>query len=228
MTKEHKIILKSASVLLIEDNLDLRAKFVEHLNYYVGKVVEASNGLEALKLYEDIQPSFIITDIEMPEMDGLEFINIIRNKNTQIPILITTAYSSKEYLLSAIKLQLIEYLVKPVQLDLFFQALENIATILEKTKLCLPVYLENSIYDPLKKTFIKDGIEILLTKSEIKLIEILILNKGNLVTKNMIETKMYIFKEMSETALKNVVFKLRKKIGNDIIKTVEKLGYIIE
>lgn len=228
MTKENKLVLKSSSVLIVEDNPELRAKFFQHLSYFVGKIFQASNGLEGLKLYEENKPSFIITDIEMPEMDGLEFINTIRKKDSQIPIIIATAYSNKEYLFSAIKLQLIEYLVKPIQLDLFIQALESVALSLEKNRLSLPIYFENAVYDPLHKTFTKNGSEVLLTKSEMKLIEILISYKGHLVTKNMIEDKMYIFKEMSDTALKNIVFKLRKKIGSDIIKTVEKLGYMIE
>ncbi len=228
MTQEQKAILKFSSVLLIEDNLDLRKKFIGHLSYYIDTIYEASNGIEALKIYEEKNPSIIITDIEMPLMDGLEFIKIIREKNATVPILITTAYSNKEYLLDSIKLHLVEYLIKPIQLDLFIKALEGIVTILEKQNLSQNVYFGHNFYDPLEKTFTIDGKKVKLTRSEMKFVEMLLQHKGHLVTKHIIEDNMYIFKEMSESALKNIVFKLRKKIGEDIIKTIDRLGYMIE
>jgi DNA-binding response OmpR family regulator len=220
--------LQFSSVLLIEDNINLRKKFVTHLSYYVGTIYEASNGIEALKLYEQKNPSIIITDIEMPLMDGLEFIQTIRKKNETIPILITTAYSNQKYLFDAIKLHLVEYLVKPIQLELFTKALEQIATILEKQNLSQNIYFGQNFYDPLEKTFTIDGKKIKLTKSEMKFVEILLQHKGHLVTKHIIEDKMYIFKEMGDSALKNIVFKLKRKIGQDIIQTIDRLGYMIE
>lgn len=228
MTKEQRIILKSSSVLLIEDNLELRKKFTEYLSYYVGTIYQATNGLDALTIYEEKLPFFIITDIEMPLMDGLEFIKIIREKNKTIPILILSAYSNKDYLLEAVKLHLVEYLIKPLQLDALIGVLEKIANLLEVNNFSNNIYFGEDYYDPVKKIFTINGKEYRLSKSEMKLIEILLQNRGNVVTKEMIESKMYIFKEMSEAALKNIVFKLRRKIGENKIKTINKLGYMIE
>ena len=83
-------------------------------------------------------------------------------------------------------------------------------------------------YDYNNKLFTCKDKEISLTQKEIEFFEILLAHRGSLVTKHAIEDKLYIYEEAPLSALKNLVFKLRKKIGDDIVKTVNKLGYIIE
>ena len=84
------------------------------------------------------------------------------------------------------------------------------------------------IYNPINKTVNVFNTLVRLTVSENKLLELLLLNRGNVVTKEMVEEKIYIFKEMSDTALKNIIYKLRKKLVKDVIKSVDKLGYTID
>jgi DNA-binding winged helix-turn-helix (wHTH) protein len=68
---------------------------------------------------------------------------------------------------------------------------------------------------------------VLLRKSG-DLLDYLILNRGNIITKQMVEDKIYIFKEMGESALKNIIYKLRKKLVKNVIITVDRIGYKIE
>ncbi|NOX16398.1 MAG: helix-turn-helix domain-containing protein, partial [Epsilonproteobacteria bacterium] len=65
------------------------------------------------------------------------------------------------------------------------------------------------------------------TQKEVEFFELMLAHKGNLVTKQEIENKIYIYEEAPPSALKNLVFKLRKKLEISIIKTVGKLGYTI-
>ena len=74
MNKESRRILKSSSVLLIEDDGRVREKFNRLLSAYVNKVYEASNAETAFEIYNNNKPCFIITDIEMPDINGLDFI----------------------------------------------------------------------------------------------------------------------------------------------------------
>lgn len=228
MTKENKAILKVSSILLVEDDVELRNKFTRLLSLYVDTIYVASNGLEGLKLYEKHNPSIIITDIETPQMNGLEFIKIIRQKNMSIPIIITTAYSNKEYLLDAIKLLLVDYLVKPIDFDFLNKALNTAVNQLSKHTLKSKITINGLTYDFKNKEASFLNTTVRLSKTESALLELLILHRGNLVCKNTIEEKIYPNKYMSDTAIKNVVFKLRKKIGLDIIVTVDKIGYKIE
>lgn len=228
MTKEEKLILKQSSVLLMEDSEDLRNKFVRLLSLFVGEVYEASNGLEGIEVFKKHSPSIIITDIETPEMNGLDFIKIIRIENKKIPIIITSAYSHKEYLLEAIKMSLVEYLIKPIELDDLTKALASAAKTISEYTLSERIIIDKFEYCPKNKELLVNGKTIRLSKTEGALLDLLILNRGSLVDKNLIEDTIYPNKYMSDTAIKNVVFKLRKKIGTDIIKTIDKLGYKIE
>ncbi len=73
-------ILKNLKVLFVEDEDLIREKTISSLKYIVNEVVEASNGEEALKKLESFTPDLIITDLEMPYMNGIEFIKNIRKK----------------------------------------------------------------------------------------------------------------------------------------------------
>ena len=102
------------TVLYVEDDNNIRNSIAKYLNYKFENVIEASDGRMAYDLYATHNPDFIITDIHIPRMHGLEFIRKIRDNDSRIPIIAMSAYSEKEKLLSAIKFNLMEYLIKPV------------------------------------------------------------------------------------------------------------------
>lgn len=132
MNNELKTILKDSSLLLVENDEKIMEKFSRLLGLYVKNIYQATSGIEALEIYKKNKPSFIITDIEMPHMDGLEFLDILRKKNENVPAIITSAYSNKEYLLQSIKLQLSDYLIKPIDHNDLMLALERVAISLKK------------------------------------------------------------------------------------------------
>lgn len=230
MDIELRNILKSSTVLLVEDDIKVLEKFSRLLGIYIGKVYTASNGEDALQLYKRLKPSFIITDIEMPKMNGLKFIELLRKENNTIPIIIMSAYSNKEYLLNSIKLQLIDYLLKPLDNDNLIKNLEKVSKILKENKLSNIIEINDNIkYNSIDKSLIICKKEVILTSIESEIFELLLLNRGNIVTKQVVENKIYVFKEMGNSALKNTIYKLRKKlIDKDIIISVNKLGYKID
>lgn len=228
LLKKTEFILRNSSILLVEDEEHLRASFAKVLLLYVDKVYTAGDGEEALLIYHNQHPDIIITDIKMPKLNGLELIKKIRKENHHIPIIVTSAYTDQDFLLESIKLSLVEYIVKPIKESDLTRLLETSATILlEKSKTILKIDKYNA-YDYDNKILIQNKIAIVLTQKEIEFFEMLLSHKGNLVTRQLIEDKLYIFEEAPPSALKNLVFKLRKKIGDDIVETVGKLGYIIK
>ena len=228
MDKKYEILLNESSILLAEDEDNVRESFKKVLLLYVNEVFTAKDGKEAYKLYNKHQPDIIITDIKMPKMNGLEFIKKIREKNHEIPIIVTSAHTDQDFLLESIKLSLIEYVVKPMkEKDLNRLLKECAQKLYEKSETV--VKLENdSLYDLDNKIFIYKNRSVSLTQKEVEFFEILLAHRGNLVTKQDIEDKIYIYEEAPPSALKNLVFKLRKKLGTDTIKTVGKLGYTIK
>ena len=227
MTEKCEIKLKKSSILLAEDEDNLRESFKKVLLLFVDEVYTASDGEDALQQYKKYNPDILITDLKMPRLNGLELIKTIRKENENIPIIVTSAYTDQGFLLESIKLSLIEYVVKPIREANLSQLLEDCANRLLKNSKTI-IKLENdSTYDYDNKKFLYKNETILLTNKEVEFLEILLAHRGNLVTKHEIEDKLYIYEEAPPSALKNLVFKLRKKLNNDVIKTVSKLGYMI-
>lgn len=117
--KENKMSyekLKQLSLLYVEDDNDTREASATILEDYVGKLIVAKNGKEALELLSQNSIDLILTDILMPKMNGIEMIRKIREGkiNPQIPIVITTAHTETQYLLDAIHLRVDGYILKPI------------------------------------------------------------------------------------------------------------------
>ena len=228
MDEKFEIILNQCSILLAEDEQRVRESFKKVLLLYVDNVYTAGDGEEAYELYKKHNPSIIITDIKMPKINGLELIKKIRQKNKKIPIIVTSAYTDQDFLLESIKLSLIEYVIKPIKENDLNRLLKECAQKLyEKSEKVIKL-AENSTYDFENKILSIKKQSIPLTQKEIEFFEILLAHRGNLVTKQDIEDKLYIYEEAPPSALKNLVFKLRKKLNADIIQTVGKLGYKID
>lgn len=227
MKEESKTILKNSCILLAEDEVSVRTSFKRVLELYVGKVLEANDGLEALEVFKIDKIDIIFSDVKMPKLNGIDFIKQVRKINKNIPIVITSAYSDRDYLLESIKLSLVEYLIKPIKEDDLLRVLTNCASTLMQNHNDKINLSKKSVYDFTNKTYSYNKKEIPLTNKEVEFIELLLSKRGNLVTKPHIESKLYMYGEAPPSALKNLVFKLRKKLKDDIIKTVGQHGYMI-
>lgn len=114
------------SVLYVEDEPILREEITRFLKRRVKSVTSVENGKEALTLFENVKFDFIITDLMMPVLDGLEMAKKIREKNTDIPIVITTALSDVELMQTTIEVGIDRYLLKPIDVDTLNQMLVSI------------------------------------------------------------------------------------------------------
>jgi signal transduction histidine kinase/ligand-binding sensor domain-containing protein/CheY-like chemotaxis protein len=121
--------IPSITILVVEDNRDMR-KFIRSILVKEYHVIEAESGLEALDILSQPENdiNFIISDLMMPVMDGLEFSKRIKNdiKTSHIPLLILTAKTSYEKRLESYKVGVEEYLTKPFDEDLLLVRIENI------------------------------------------------------------------------------------------------------
>jgi two-component system response regulator YesN len=82
----------------------------------VNHIYTASDGVEGLELAREIKPDIIITDIRMPKMDGIKYIENIKSMYYDSRVIFMSAYSDKDYLMSAIKLNVTSYVEKPIDL----------------------------------------------------------------------------------------------------------------
>lgn len=216
------------SLLYVEDEPLVREMVVEYLDVFFLEIYEASNGVEALEIYNDKKPDMIITDIEMPKMNGLKFASLIRKKDITIPIVITTAYTSVDYLLEATELNLIKYLVKPVEEEKLEKALRLCFERIESFSPSVIALTAKHLYDTFNHTLSFKGEVVSLSTSQIQLLNLLIKNKNRAVTYVEIENHIWYNKVMSEAALRSLVYDTRQLIGKEIIENVSKIGYKIK
>jgi len=212
----------------VEDDEIAKENGIEYLENYFDTIYAASNGLEALHLYDKFTPNLIITDIEMPKLNGLEFVEKIREKDSAVQIIITTAYSHKEYLLRAIELKLIKYLIKPIQQKEFDKALEMSINSIRNNESNIVTIGVDTIFDIYNKTLVKNGTLIKLRTKELSLLSLLIQYNTRYVTYQEIEQKVWDESVMTKDALKTVVKNLKAKLPLNSIVNLSGTGYKIE
>jgi len=130
-----KNILKNFTILYVEDEEMVRHNAVEYLSRIAKHVLEAKNGKEAIKIWANKKPDIIITDINMPHLNGLDMASYIRAQDKEVQIIVATAHSDTKYLLRAVELQLVKYIIKPITKEKLIQALEiSVSLIEDKSK----------------------------------------------------------------------------------------------
>jgi CheY-like chemotaxis protein len=128
---EVKKLTKKFSVLYVEDEELVRQSMEQLLANYFDEVTTAANGQEALEVFQKKPHDIIITDIQMPTMDGLELIGHLRKIDKDLPIIITTAFSDEEYLLQSIELKIDKYLLKPFSKEDAMEIFHKVSLALE-------------------------------------------------------------------------------------------------
>lgn len=96
--KRYLELLKSRSVLYLEDDMVTRNAFMEILKNYFKDVFVATNGKDGYEKYCDLLPDFIITDVEMPIMGAIEFIRKVRERSLHVPIMTVSAFEDSEHI----------------------------------------------------------------------------------------------------------------------------------
>lgn len=219
---------KNIKILIVEDDEITRENEVEYLENFFENIYEASNAIEALKIYEQINPNIIISDIQMPKLNGLEFISKIRQKDKDVQIIILTAFCDKEYLLKAIELQLVKYLIKPINENELYKTLKTCVENLKNKKSNIIHLYDNLIFDMYNLTLIENDEIVKLRTKEINFLYLLLKNKDRYVTYSEIENFVWNDDVMTKDALKTLVKNIKKKIPSELIQNLTAMGYKID
>ncbi|HEB9420159.1 TPA: response regulator transcription factor [Campylobacter coli] len=218
--------MKELIILVVEDEVKIRESLVNVLSSRYSKVIGAQNGDEGLKKFKKFKPDLLITDIAMPIMDGLDMAKEIKEISNDVPIVVLSAYSEKERLLRSIDIGIDKYLIKPIDIDELFKVLENLVG--EKIEANALVDIsEEYQFNKTKRTLIHKGKEIVLTKKELAFISLLLKQPGVLVLHEDIKKNVWIGENVSDTAVRTFIKRVRDKVGESFIKNVPSLGYKI-
>ncbi len=223
-------ISKKMRVLYVEDNKEARIQTTKMLQDYFEDIVVATDGKEGLKSFKSGDFHIIFTDIEMPVMDGISMIKSIRELNSEVSIVILSAYDDKNYLLDGINLGIDGYILKPYNFKKISELISKIVMkfnvdIKSKNRVFL---IKDYVWHKDISTLMKNDNMIKLTKSEIKFFEILSrLPKG---ATNIETIESYVFGDISydSSRIRKVVYRLKQKLGTVLIESNYAHGYFLK
>jgi DNA-binding response OmpR family regulator len=214
------------TILYVEDDDLIREEATEYLSLIYNRVIEARNGEEALKLYALFKPDIIITDIEMPIINGLQMVKKIRQKDKKTPIIVVSAFMNPEYLLEAIELRLVKYILKPITHYKLDTALELAHEYLvNEERKCIVQLSKKSYFDQLNRTLVVNKEVISLTHNEMLLLRLLTKKSNNLLPYHEIKNKIWYYEDQYMDSLRSLIRSLRRKTGDVPIKNVSGMGY---
>jgi len=236
---DYKIVYKQTqklSILLVEDFQPLREEMHMLFEDLFRVVISAKDGKEALSFYVEAYEKgkpfdLLMSDIQMPNMDGVELSKKIREHNESQPIIILSAYSETKYLLELINIGISKFLTKPIQQEELFDTLyrESLKINSQKIKMednTVVALCEGYIWDASTNVLKHDDNVIALTRYEMLLLGLFVDKQEYVCTNTDIIDIFYHHQiNMDEKNIRNLVFKLRKKIPEKCISSIYGLGY---
>jgi DNA-binding response OmpR family regulator len=223
--KKYKL-LKNKTLLYVEDDISLQKNIVEILGNFFDTLLVASDGDEAYDLYIENQNKIdiMITDINMPNTDGITLAKYIREYDKTLPIVIVSAYTDTDYLLDSIDLNIITYITKPITTKKVLALLDKF---LEYFKLHSHVIINSNLeFDYNSGTISIDNNTIQLTQKETKFFKLL--SENSIVTYDMMYEYMWDYdKAPSGDAVKSFIRKLKKKLPTGLCKNKKGVGYYL-
>lgn len=224
---------KDIKILLVDDEPDILEIVGYNLSQEGYSIVTATNGKEAIAMAKKEHPQLIIMDVMMPEMDGMEACEKIREipelKDTIITFL--TARSEDYSQVAGFEVGADDYIAKPIKPKLLVSKVKGLLRRLKDTELenSETLTVGNLLINREEYKIIKDGVTIVLPRKEFELLYLLASKPGKVFTRAEILDKVWGNEVIVGGRTIDVhIRKLREKIDEDVFKTIKGVGYKIE
>jgi len=122
---------KNIKILYVEDDVNTNEEVSFFLAQFTDFLHVAYNGKEGLEAFKELRPQIVITDIQMPLMDGLQMIKAVKQIDKDTFFIVTTAFNEAQYLIQAINLGISKYLLKPLNLKELLLSIREISASLQ-------------------------------------------------------------------------------------------------
>ncbi|GAB6189754.1 response regulator transcription factor [Marinitoga arctica] len=215
-------------ILVVEDDKSISRLLELELKHEGFQVEVANDGKEGLEKYEEFKPDIIILDLMLPEMDGMEVADSIRNYDHNVGIIMLTARSDLSSRVEGLKLGADDYVVKPFEIEELIARIESLLRRLGKNDV---IEVSGITLDSEKMEVKVNGKEINLTLTEFNLLKYLLINKNTVISKEKLLEEIWGYDDPENINLVEVYINyLRKKLGNTgkKIKTVRGVGYVFK
>jgi len=219
-------------VLVAEDDRSVRESLVLALGLEGYDVDAVGDGEQALEAVLAQEPDAVLLDVMMPYLDGLTVCRRLRARGSKVPILMLTARHEVSDRVSGLDAGADDYLVKPFALDELSARLRALLRRTSVTGHDDALQVDGLVLDPLGRTATRDGRPLELTKTEFDLLELLMVNAGVVLARDVIYDRIggYDF-ETSSRSLDVYIGYLRTKTeaggASRLVPTVRGVGYVL-
>lgn len=220
-------------VLVVEDDQGVRESLAMVLEYQEHDVVQAVTGEDGLRLVESESPDLVILDINLPGIDGIETCRLLRKRGIDTPVLMLTARQEVADRVQGLDAGADDYLPKPFALD---ELLARVRSMLRRvgrsaSQPAAALEIGDLVLDPAARTVSRGGTDIELTKIEFDLLELLVANTGTVLTRDVIQERIWGYDDdLGSNSLEVFVSAIRKKTeqtgGARLIHTIRGVGYV--
>ena len=214
-------------VLLIEDDESIAQGLAATLRQ-AGYAVDACATLSAAHAALRVEPfDLILLDLGLPDGDGLDWLRQQRQQGMSAPVLIMTARDALPDRVAGLDAGADDYLVKPVAPE---ELLARLRVALRRSEgRASPLLRHGTLeVDPAAHTVRRDGQPVTLRAKEFALLLVLLRAAGQVVSRQRLEESLYGFDEgLESNALEVHIHHLRKKLGDDLVKTIRGVGYFV-
>ena len=216
-------------ILILEDDTLFANTLEDFLTCEEFIVNIAKDGEEALSLNYENNYDLYIFDINVPKINGLELLKLLRQNSDSTPTIFLTSYKDKDTLKDAFLKGCDDYIKKPVDLD---ELLFRIKAVLKRNKKEFEeITLGNNIvFNPVSKRVFEDEVDMNLPIKVLEMLELFLENRNEIVTKEMIISKLWSASQSySEGSIRVYINQLKKLFENkEAIINVKGIGYKLE
>ncbi len=218
-------------ILIVEDDVTIASYLKKGLEEESFSVDVAYDGVDGLTFVREKNYAVMVIDWMLPKLSGIDICTIARKNGINTPIMILSAKSNIQDRVEGLDCGADDYLPKPFSFD---ELVARIRALIRRQKLQKDTILKagNLIFNVSKRKVSRDDKEIELTIKEYELLEILMINKGHVVSVKKIISSLWSEESVSSNIITVLIHHLRNKIDDfharKLIKTVRKLGYKID
>ena len=225
--------MSEGKILIVEDDINIRELISFNLKNIGYNIMEADNGITAIKTINTQHPDLILLDLILPGIDGYEVCRQVRGDKeiSNTPIIMLSAKNEEFDRVLGLELGADDYIIKPFSMR---EMLARVKAVLNRTTLkpiLNKIIINDIIIDFEKHKVLKDSKKLKLTLKEFELVKILIKNRGKVLSRMFLLDEIWGAEYINETRTVDVHIRhLRQKIENDdknpkYIKTVRGVGY---
>lgn len=215
-------------LLIVEDDPALGEGICNGLRQEGYTIDWLQDGMSALHALRQETFDLVVLDLGLPRLDGIEVLRRLRAGGDAVPVLILTARDATDDRIAGLDVGADDYLVKPFDLN---ELKARLRALLRRSAGRAKVLIEHAgvTLDPATRQVSYQGQPVVLTPKEYRLLHELLSQPGKVFTRERLTQLLYGWDEEPESNTLEVnVYHLRKKLCNDLIRTVRGIGYLVE